>query len=90
LPTWWACTFDVCGKHPGALFGLLNAMGVFGAAASQYFFGAFTDWRKGEGIIGRAQWDPALYVCVAALVIAGILWQFVGPRRAIGETTSDA
>src|SRR5207244_261006 len=25
LPTWWAVTFEVAGKHPGSLFGLLNS-----------------------------------------------------------------
>ena len=90
LPTWWACAFELCGKHPGALFGLLNAMGVFGAFGSQYFFGAFADWRKGQGFEGRDQWDPAFYVCAAALVLAGVLWQFVYPRPAIGATADPA
>jgi MFS family permease len=87
LPTWWAVAFDVSGKHTGSLFGLLNGMGVFGALGSQFFFGAFSDWRKAQGFLGRDQWDPAFYVCAGLLVIAGILWQFMYPRLAIGETT---
>lgn len=85
LPTWWACSFDVSGKHTGTLFGLLNGMGVVGAAGSQLFFGAFADARKSAGFLGREQWDPAFYLSIALLLIGGILWQFIYPRRAVGE-----
>jgi sugar phosphate permease len=85
LPTWWACAYDLAGKHTGAMFGLLNGVGVVGAMGSQFFFGWFADWRKGQGHVGRDQWDPAFYVSVAMLVVAGILWQFMWPRRVIGE-----
>lgn len=88
LPIWWACAFDISGKHPGALFGLLNGSGVVGAMGSQYFFGAFADWRKALGHEGRDQWDPAFYLCVGTLLAAGILWQFIVPRRVIGEPQS--
>lgn len=84
LPTWWACAFEVSGKHTGSLFGLLNGVGVVGAIGSQYFFGAFADWRGALGYEGREQWDPAFYVSIALLVIAGFLWQFIRDRRAIG------
>jgi MFS transporter, ACS family, glucarate transporter len=85
LPTWWACTYDVSGKHTGSLFGLLNGVGAIGAMGSQLFFGAFADWRGRQGYEGRDQWDPAFYVSIALLVTAGVLWQFVYPRPAIGE-----
>jgi hypothetical protein len=88
LPTWWAVTFDVAGKHPGALFGLLNSAGVIGALGSQYFFGAFADWRMESGFTGRDQWDPAFYLPAALLAAAAVLWQFVHERRAVGEATS--
>lgn len=86
LPIWWACVFDLSGKHPGALFGLMNSMGVVGAMGSQYFFGAFADWRRALGHDGRDQWDPAFYVCTGTLALAGVLWQFVRPSPPIGET----
>ncbi len=86
LPTWWACSFDVSGQHTGTLFGLLNGMGVVGAMGSQFFFGAFADGRKAAGFLGREQWDPAFYLSIALLVTGGILWQFIYPRRAVGET----
>lgn len=85
LPTWWLCAYDVSGKHTGSLFGLLNGVGVFGAMGSQLFFGAFADWRGRQGFEGREQWDPAFYVSIALLLMAGVLWQFVYPRPAIGE-----
>jgi sugar phosphate permease len=84
LPNWWACAYDVSGKHPGSLFGLLNGMGVVGAIASQYFFGAFADWRKAQGYTGRAQWDPAFYVSITLLVTAAALWQFMYQRPPVG------
>jgi sugar phosphate permease len=85
LPTWWACSFDVSGKHTGSMFGLLNGVGVVGAMGSQYFFGAFVDWRKSLGFEGRERWDPAFYLSIALLVVGGLLWQFIYPRRVIGE-----
>ncbi len=69
------------------MFGLLNGVGVFGAMGSQLFFGTFVDWRKGLGFAGRAAWDPAFYLSIALLIVGGILWQFIYPRRAIGEAT---
>ena len=90
MPSWWAVTFDVAGKHTGTLFGLLNGMGVIGALASQYFFGAFADWRKADGFEGREQWDPAFYVPAVLLLIAAALWQFVYERPAIGAIGSSS
>lgn len=84
LPTWWACSFELSGKHTGAMFGLLNGIGIVGAMGSQYFFGAFVDWRKDLGFEGREQWDPAFYVSIALLITAGVLWQFIRERPAVG------
>lgn len=86
--TWWACTFEAAGKHTGTLFGLLNGVGIFGALGSQYFFGTFATWRREEGYSGRDVWDPAFYVFAGALLLAGILWQFMRERPAVGETQS--
>lgn len=74
LPTWWSCAIKISGKHVGSLFGLMNMMGVVGALASQFFIGKFVDLRKGWHYIGREQWDPALYVFVAVLLVAAVLW----------------
>lgn len=90
LPTWWMCAYDVCGKHVGSLIGLMNSMGGFGAIGSQYFFGAFADWRGSLGYSGRPQWDPAFYVSCTLLVVAGLLWQFIWARQAVGEREPSA
>ena len=86
LPSWWACVYELSGKHTGSLFGLLNGVGAIGAMGSQLFFGAFADWRGAQGHTGRAQWDPAFYVSITLLLTAGVLWQFVRARPAIGES----
>jgi hypothetical protein len=75
----------VSGKHTGALFGLLNGVGVIGAMGSQGFFGAFADWRKSLGYEGREQWDPAFYASIGLLLTAAVLWQFIRQRPAVGE-----
>jgi MFS family permease len=74
LPCWWSCAIEVSGRHVGALFGLMNGLGVFGAMGSQFFFGAFADWRAGQGYGGRAQWDPAFGVYVGVLLLAALCW----------------
>lgn len=86
---WWSCTTDVSGRHVGALFGLANGLGVFGAMGSQFFFGAFTDWRQSQGYVGRPMWDPAMYVVAAVLVCGAIAWLFVDPTTTVeGETVA--
>ena len=74
IPNWWSCAIKVSGPHVGALFGLMNMMGVFGAMASQYFVGAFSDWRKSLGYTGREQWDPMFNVYVGILLAAAVCW----------------
>ena len=74
MSSWWSCAIEVSGRHLGALFGLMNGMGVFGAMGSQFFFGAFADWRKAQGYSGRAQWDPAFAVYSIALLAAAVGW----------------
>jgi hypothetical protein len=74
LPNWWSVAIPQCGRHVGALFGLMNGMGVFGAMASQFFVGAFADWRKSRGFSGRAQWDPMLDAYVGVLLLGAIAW----------------
>ncbi len=73
-PLWWSCTIGISGKHVGALFGLMNSVGVFGALSSQYLVGAVADWLGKQGYSGRTQWDPIFYVNVGVLVVAGLMW----------------
>ena len=74
LPNWWSVALPQCGRHVATLFGLMNGLGVFGAMASQYFVGAFSDWRKELGYTGREQWDPMFDVYVGVLICGGIAW----------------
>ena len=80
---WWSSIVDISGRHVGALFGLANGVGVFGAMSSQFLFGAFADWRKDLGYVGRDQWDPAFYIYLGALVTAATCWAFVDPTRPV-------
>jgi sugar phosphate permease len=82
-PIWWSSAIETSGKHVGALFGLMNSLGTVGAMASQLFFGAFTDWRKSQGFLDRAQWDPAIAVCSALLGVGAICWIFTEPARRV-------
>ncbi len=74
LPTWWSAAIEQSGRHVGALFGLMNSLGVVGALASQWFVGAFSDWRKAQGYTGRAQWDPIFDVYVTVLLVGAVAW----------------
>jgi sugar phosphate permease len=71
---WWSCAIDISGKHVGALFGLMNSVGVFGAMSSQFLVGAIADWLGDKGLSGRMQWDPMFYVDMGVLILAGLLW----------------
>lgn len=73
-PLWWSCAIAVSGRHVGALFGLMNMMGVFGAMSSQYLVGALADLLGERGLSGRAQWDPIFLIDAGVLVCAGLIW----------------
>lgn len=88
-PSWWSCATEISGRHVGALFGLMNGLGVVGAISSQMLFGVLADWRKAQGYLGRDQWDPAFYVVAAVLLMAGICWLFVDSSRAIDSADDE-
>jgi hypothetical protein len=52
---------------------------------SQFFFGAFADWRAARGFSGRAQWDPAFAVYGAALLAAALGWALYVSRPVIQD-----
>lgn len=74
LPNWWSLAIPQGGRHIGTVFGLMNGLGVLGAMSSQWFVGAFADWRKGLGYVGREQWDPMFGVYVGVLVLNAVAW----------------
>src|SRR5262249_62198027 len=81
LAAWWAAMGDVGGRYLGALFGLCNMIGLSGGAVSQVFLGKFADHMKALGFEGRAQWDPAFSLYGGVLLVGGLLWLFINPRR---------
>jgi sugar phosphate permease len=88
LAAWWAAMSDVGGRHLGALFGLCNMIGLAGGGISQVYLGWFADHMKALGYEGRAQWDPAFYLYGGVLMVGGVLWLFINPRRTV--TPDDA
>jgi MFS family permease len=74
LPNWWAVVIPQCGRHVGALSGLMNGLGAIGALASQWMVGAYTDYRKGLGYDAADQWGPLLHVYVVALLAGAMGW----------------
>jgi MFS family permease len=74
LPNWWSVVIPQSGRHVGALFGLMNGIGVFGAMVSQGFVGVFVDWQKSHGLSGRAAWDPIFDVYVGVLLLNAVAW----------------
>jgi MFS family permease len=83
---WWSCSIGISGQHVGALFGLMNSMGVFGAIASQYLAGALADWLGTQGFTGRDQWDPIFRINCGVLATAAVLWSVVVLRKIESET----
>ena len=82
---WWGVVTDVSGKHLGALFGLMNSLGLPGAIGSQLFLGRFVDWMASYGYEGRAQWDPSFNVYAIVLLVGAVAWYLVDADRSLIE-----
>jgi len=74
LPHWWVVATRQSGSHVGAILGLLNGVGIVGALASQWLVGAFTDWRAGQNLDPRQQWDPLFNLYGAVLLLNAMAW----------------
>ena len=85
---WWSSAIETSGNHVGALFGLMNGIGTIGAMSSQFFFGAFTDWRESHGYVDRGRWDPAIDVCSALLAVGAVCWLFTDPAKRVEDHQS--
>jgi MFS family permease len=85
LATWWAVVTEITGPHLGALFGLMNSMGVIGAGASQLFFGWMSDRMASMGYAGRDRYDPAFYVYSGVLLVGAVGWLFIDATRSVVE-----
>lgn len=85
IPSWWATVTQISGRHVGALFGLMNSMGVVGGVTSPIFLGALVDWLGEQGYTGREQWDPGFWAYAAIMLLGSVLWLFVRPDRSAVE-----
>lgn len=83
LASWWGVVAEISGKHVGAVFGLVNSMGVPGAIGSPIFMGALADWLRQKGYSGRAQWDPAFYSYGGVLLFGAACWLLIDATRPI-------
>jgi MFS family permease len=88
IANWWSVVTAISGRHLGALFGLMNSMGVVGAFISPIFFGAFADWRGRLGYSGRAQWDPGFFLYALVLALGAACWLLVDATRSAVEESS--
>jgi MFS family permease len=85
LPSGWSVVAEISGPHVGALWGLLNAMGVVGAYLSPIFLGGLVDYLRDLGRVGRERWDPAFYVYAGLLLTGALAWLFVNPEKSVVE-----
>jgi MFS family permease len=81
ITAWWAVVTAISGKHLGALFGLMNSMGLVGGVATQLLVGYYTRQRKTLGFAPRDQWDPAFNVFALVLLVGALAWLFIDARR---------
>jgi sugar phosphate permease len=88
ISNWWAAVMDISGKHLGALFGLMNSMGIPGASTSTIFLAAFAQHRGTLGFTGREQWDPAFYIYSGVLLLGAVCWMFVNCTKSAVEEAS--
>ena len=87
--SWWGTVTVISGRHLGALFGLMNSLGVPGAFVSPIFMGYFTDRREALGHTGRDQWDPAFAVYSAVLAVGAAAWLFVNESKSVVGEPAD-
>jgi hypothetical protein len=83
LPAGWNVVAEISGPHVGALWGLLNAMGVAGAYCSPIFLGGLVDYLSALGYVGRQRWDPAFYVYASLLLTGAFAWLLVNPEQSV-------
>jgi sugar phosphate permease len=89
LPAWWATGTQISGKNLGALIGLMNMIGNAGGAALQTVFGYYVKAMKTSGYMGRACWDPAIFVYVVVALLGLACWSMIHPEHTVEEKASD-
>ncbi len=86
----WENIFRVSGKHLGAMFGLMNGLGGFGAVGSQFFFAWYSDLLKAQGRTAFEDYRPAFAVYVGALLLGSVCWLFLDTSRTVSGEANDA
>ena len=77
LPVAWAVCADVGGEHTGAVSGAMNTAGQLGSFVSAVAFGYLVE--------GLGSYDRALMPLAGMLVVGGVAFGMVDPRRRLGE-----
>ena len=78
-PCAYAISMDVGGKNLAVVFGAMNMVGNFGAAAMPRIIPRLNTWADGD-------WRASLGLFVALHAVALVCWFFINPDRTIGET----
>jgi ACS family glucarate transporter-like MFS transporter len=76
-PCAYALSMDVGGKNLPIVFGAMNMVGNFGAAAITWIVPRLNRW--------TGSWDASLIMLVAIHAVALICWLFLNPNRTVGE-----
>lgn len=76
LPVAWAVCADVGGEHTGAVSGAMNTAGQLGSFISAVAFGYLVE--------GLGSYDRALMPLAGMLVVGGVAFAMVDPRRRLG------
>jgi sugar phosphate permease len=76
-PCAYALSMDVGGKNLPIVFGAMNMVGNFGAAAITWIVPRLNRW--------TGSWDASLIMLIAIHAVALVCWLFLNPNRTVGE-----
>jgi hypothetical protein len=76
---------EISGPHIGALWGLLNAIGVAGAYASPIFLGGSVDDLSDLSSVGRERWYPEFSVYTSLLLTGAFAGVLVNPEKRVAD-----
>jgi sugar phosphate permease len=77
-PCAYAVTMDVGGKNLPVVFGAMNMVGNFGAAAITGLVSPLNRWTGGS-------WNASIVLFISIHAVAAVCWLFLNPNRSIGE-----
>jgi MFS family permease len=77
-PCAYAISMDVGGKNLPLVFGAMNMVGNFGAAAMPWVVPRANEWAGGD-------WRASIALFIGVHAVAMVCWFFINPDRTIGE-----